>query len=53
MTSERRATPTDATCAWCKKVIEPGTDKEWHVSLLGAPGVFHTACFVEYQAATP
>jgi len=48
-----RGLAADARCSWCKKVIKPDADTEWHISLLGAPGLFHTACFVEYQTATP
>jgi hypothetical protein len=43
--------PPVPTCVWCKKPIEVGDDRELHVSLLGAPGQFHKACFAEHEAS--
>jgi hypothetical protein len=43
-----------AVCVWCKLPFEDDADRKLHVSKLGAPGVFHVACFEEYEArATP
>ncbi|MDQ1372819.1 MAG: hypothetical protein QOJ09_157 [Actinomycetota bacterium] len=44
-----RAQLPDAICVWCKKRFDRPGDRKVHVSLLGAPGQFHPACFEEYQ----
>ena len=36
-------------CIWCKQRFEDPAEREVHVSLLGAPGAFHRACFAEYR----
>jgi hypothetical protein len=45
----RRAGHADSICLWCKKPIQDSADWQLHVSLLGAPGAFHSACFEDYQ----
>jgi hypothetical protein len=48
-----RAELPEGTCVWCKEQIEDASEKELHVSLLGAPGEFHRACFEEYKLSSP
>jgi len=36
-------------CLFCKKPFPDRSEKELHVSLLGAPAAFHRACFEQYQ----
>jgi len=43
-----RTEPSNGTCVWCKKPFDNTADRKIHVSLLGAPGAFHVACFDEY-----
>ena len=45
--------PPDAVCLWCEKPFDDDTDRTLHVSKLGAPGVFHRACFEEYEQSAP
>ena len=42
----------DAVCLWCNEPFDDG-DRTLHVSKLGAPGVFHRACFEEYEQSAP
>ncbi|MEY2476348.1 MAG: hypothetical protein QOG87_1663 [Actinomycetota bacterium] len=40
-------------CTWCKKPFESRAEQELHVSLLGAPGEFHRACYEDYRKSEP
>jgi hypothetical protein len=44
----QRTESTNDTCVWCKKPFNNAAERKIHVSLLGAPGTFHVACFDEY-----
>jgi hypothetical protein len=44
---------TGRSCTWCKKPFRNKAEQELHVSLLGAPGQFHRACYEEYRLTTP
>lgn len=40
---------TAGVCIWCHERIDDPSEREVHVSLLGAPAEFHRACFEEYE----
>jgi hypothetical protein len=48
---ESKGSAQGTKCVWCKLPMT-AAEKELHVSLLGAPGEFHRACFEEYAAST-
>ena len=54
MDGEGSAKPAEmaaGVCNWCRERIDDPSEREVHVSLLGAPAEFHGACFEEYQAS--
>ena len=47
--TDREVSPgAPRTCTWCKEPFRSRAEQELHVSLLGAPGEFHRACYEEY-----
>ena len=49
--SAKPATVAAGECFWCHERIDDPSEREVHVSLLGAPAEFHRACFEEYQTS--
>lgn len=53
--NDREADPRGKarSCTWCNEPFRDRAEMELHVSLLGAPGEFHRACYEEYRSETP
>ena len=48
MERSQKEQATDRRCTWCGEAFASRAEQELHVSLLGAPGEFHPACYEEY-----